>query len=523
MFIRPQMLTAFVALAIATSVSQVSGQVVFSDTDFSASDYDVFNAGTDGLEDVRFSFDYGSFDIFGDSFITGSIPEAPNSNGGAATTGVFVSVNNDGLNPAVGTEPMFAAVFPKLSNLNSGAGVGTGTPTPHYKVSLDVFGSTSAGVIDTVNGVEGDGDDATIQNGTTNKVHIGINHANPADVAFEAVSINLTDGTGTGSTPSGTQGMGLGFSPDTGASEDFIPVYGGFQYALRAGRPRSIFDGTASTTGRSADFIQEFWRDAGLGLTIDDYDETLGPTSTQLSKFTGDPQGHFAPDPNDIAGFDATDSATGLNFYAETFPTNTAPLHYDVSSEDLVTALGIGENSRLRTNEEAGDVGTPYNQWSEHEIIFSDEIMTYSINGTIIVQMAVADVEDAVSTAGTVMLAYYDRFSSLANSPEGANFVIYDNLVIETAASGDTPDIMANLQAAGFLPSASNPADADGDGDVDGADFLFLQRNNPAGISDWLAAYPAPASSLAAGSVPEPSTAVLMIGLAVGLVSRRSR
>ncbi len=523
MFVQPRLLTMLLVGVFATSAITASGQIVFSDTDFSAGDYDVFNADINGLEDVRFGFDYGNFDIFGDGFVTGSIPEAPNSTSGTATTGVFLSVNNDSIAAGAGTEPMFTAVFPKLSNLNSGAGVGTGTPTPHYKVTLDVFGSTGVGVIDTVDGVEGNEDDVIIQGGTTNKVHVGINYADPTDVALQAVSINLQDGTGTGSAPSGTQGMGLGFSPDTGASEDYIPVYGGFQYALRSGRPRSIFDETAATTGRSADFIQEFWRDAGLGLTIEDYDEGAGPTATQLSKFTGDPQGHFAPDPNDVGSFDGTDSSTGLNFYAETFPANTADLHYDVSSADLQAALGVGANSRLRTNTEAADVGTPYNQWSEHEIIFSDEIMTYSINGTIIVQMAVDDVEDAVSSAGTVMLAYYDRFGSIANAPEGGNFVIYDNLVIETAASGDTPSILANLQAKGFLPVDGVPGDADGDGDVDGADFLQWQRDDPSEIPAWLENYPTPGSLAAAAAVPEPSTALLLVGMTLGLLSCKRR
>lgn len=62
-----------------------------------------------------------------------------------------------------------------------------------------------------------------------------------------------------------------------------------------------------------------------------------------------------------------------------------------------------------------------------------------------------------------------------------------------------------------------NPVDADGDGDVDGTDFLILQRDNPALIPDWEAAYPGAAPAI--GAVPEPTSIALLatsIALAVG-------
>lgn len=68
----------------------------------------------------------------------------------------------------------------------------------------------------------------------------------------------------------------------------------------------------------------------------------------------------------------------------------------------------------------------------------------------------------------------------------------------------------------------STPGDFDGDDDVDGADFLEWQRTDgtPSGLMDWQGNYGPPA--LAASSVPEPNTLVL-IGLAVSAATACSR
>ncbi len=70
--------------------------------------------------------------------------------------------------------------------------------------------------------------------------------------------------------------------------------------------------------------------------------------------------------------------------------------------------------------------------------------------------------------------------------------------------------------------SASAPsADLDGDGDVDGADFLLAQRepNPAAAIALWASQYPSPLA--AASTVPEPSAALLMMLGALGILARR--
>ena len=74
-----------------------------------------------------------------------------------------------------------------------------------------------------------------------------------------------------------------------------------------------------------------------------------------------------------------------------------------------------------------------------------------------------------------------------------------------------------------FTLTATDPSDVDHDGDVDGADFLMIQRTNPALISAWQAAFGSgtgtPASG-AVGAVPEPSTIVLSLLSAISLCGR---
>jgi hypothetical protein len=65
--------------------------------------------------------------------------------------------------------------------------------------------------------------------------------------------------------------------------------------------------------------------------------------------------------------------------------------------------------------------------------------------------------------------------------------------------------------------------DFDGDGDVDGRDFLAWQRNPGIGsLSDWQQNY-GQSGSLGAvtASVPEPGTIVLLLSAALAVVSRR--
>ncbi len=71
------------------------------------------------------------------------------------------------------------------------------------------------------------------------------------------------------------------------------------------------------------------------------------------------------------------------------------------------------------------------------------------------------------------------------------------------------------------IPSTSLPGDFDGDGDVDGRDFLAWQRNPTAGnLADWQNNYP-PTSLVATTAVPEPGALCLMFLAGVGAVAWR--
>lgn len=87
--------------------------------------------------------------------------------------------------------------------------------------------------------------------------------------------------------------------------------------------------------------------------------------------------------------------------------------------------------------------------------------------------------------------------------PETGGVAYFNNLLIESADG--------------------LPGDFDADGDVDGRDFLVWQRNPAIGsLSDWQSNYGSPLVS-AITSVPEPTTAGLMILALVGLLGRQRK
>lgn len=64
--------------------------------------------------------------------------------------------------------------------------------------------------------------------------------------------------------------------------------------------------------------------------------------------------------------------------------------------------------------------------------------------------------------------------------------------------------------------------DADNDGDVDGADFLALQRDDPSLIAQWQTDYPVSAP-LSASAIPEPTSIAMLIFASAGLLTSRRR
>lgn len=86
---------------------------------------------------------------------------------------------------------------------------------------------------------------------------------------------------------------------------------------------------------------------------------------------------------------------------------------------------------------------------------------------------------------------------------------------------GDT--LLANSFVDVVYVTGSQPGDFDGDGDVDGHDFLVWQRNPGVGsLSDWQNFYGAGSSVATAAAVPEPTTlGLIALGSFLGIVFRR--
>jgi len=65
-------------------------------------------------------------------------------------------------------------------------------------------------------------------------------------------------------------------------------------------------------------------------------------------------------------------------------------------------------------------------------------------------------------------------------------------------------------------------SDTDDDGDVDGSDFLELQRTDAAGIAQWQVDYGSPSGlSSSISAVPEPGSLALLLSTALGLLAHR--
>ncbi|WP_197530830.1 PEP-CTERM sorting domain-containing protein [Bythopirellula polymerisocia] len=452
-----------------------------------------------GIADIRFGVDYSNIDIFapvgGSDFLFAAIPPSPR--GGGTTTGAFLSANNNSL---VSSELSFASISP------IGVNVGTGTANPNYVMRVDVFHSTGEGI--------DDGSGNVTVRGTTNYSLLGINQANTT------VQVGSLNAPGSGNLSG--QGLGLAITADTGAAEDYMPNYGGANYRDRPGTvtPSQFYTGDQAgmNTGLIGNHLNNYWLAQGLGFELVDSDAN---PANNLNVFTGDSL-FFSPDPTNTAGFLDDGSGADREILAEKMTTHSDPFHLTPGS----TYTGAQPPAFLRGND-TQTPGVPYNKWATHELYWVDGTFTYVINyqgnSTPVLQITPqqgTNVFDAFSSAGTGVLAFWDRFGgSIALDPDGGNFVIYDNLEFEVASAGDVPDMNAYLAANGLLLSSGVAGDFDGDGDVDGNDFLVWQRgNSPTGPLDagdlaaWQGAY-APLTA-AATAVPEPASMLLLLGMA---------
>jgi hypothetical protein len=109
-----------------------------------------------------------------------------------------------------------------------------------------------------------------------------------------------------------------------------------------------------------------------------------------------------------------------------------------------------------------------------------------------------------------------DTITSSTSGPDEIEALVDANGLHVLYSTGNKTIHYAHLE----LPLG---VDQDGDGDVDGADFLAIQRNDPALIPQWVAAYGNNNAPLAPPitQVPEPSGAMLLL-LSIAACQRRS-
>lgn len=352
------------------------------------------DAGT--VEDVRFGVDYGSLDIFGDGFIVATLPEAPNTTvADAATTGIFVSANND----SIVSTSLFAGI------VADGLNVGVGTATPDYVLRFDAYHSVTTGSVE-----QGPPPSAT------NYQWAGINLTPAAPTAQ-----NGDIGEYRGPFATGSSGQSLAISGEQGAFDDYEVTIG----------DATIEDRNEGFTGLATAHIERDFESRGF---------TGGVTPIAVSNQDA---GHLTPLPADPSSFDTGDLTTGRQYWLESFPTATGPVDFDANGT-LFTEL----------DKDAIDGGTPSNQWTTHEVFFVDGVWTYLIDGTPVLQVDPTTAGDGTQTAtlsGTIGLGFLDGFPSFNIDPEGSNFAIYDNIVVDVASTGDVPDMLQTLFAGGYV------------------------------------------------------------------------
>ena len=104
-------------------------------------------------------------------------------------------------------------------------------------------------------------------------------------------------------------------------------------------------------------------------------------------------------------------------------------------------------------------------------------------------------------------------FAGLSDGALVGNFGGTDLFIDYNAGDGSDVALFAGIDP-----------DLDDDGDVDGADFLALQRENPTLIPAWQGQFGSAPPAFAATAVPEPSGLVLMLsGLIAILVMERTK
>lgn len=117
-----------------------------------------------------------------------------------------------------------------------------------------------------------------------------------------------------------------------------------------------------------------------------------------------------------------------------------------------------------------------------------------------------------------------------AIAPAGTSFVRINLPYVQVVDDNGGPDSGALYwdSAELFLieeDTSATPGDFDGDGDVDGADFLVWQRTDGSadGLQEFQTNYPNSGQLSAVSAVPEPATCLLALGFTAALLAKRQR
>ena len=266
-------------------------------------------------------------------------------------------------------------------------------------------------------------------------------------------------------------------------------------------RGSSGFRGTTETAYNAA-------LDAGVSFA-DTYPEGHPDAGTTNRGVEFDPLVPF--DPNNTAVTDGF-------LYQSTFPSVSAPGQAAITSPDF--------NVTQFDSTMPGSFGMA---WREVEIKKVGDIVTWSVlNGganadqTVVLATVNLSQLQTPATSGTnIMFGESDPSNNVGDDPNFAalQFTLIDNVRVEAVAPAED-------------------ADFDGDGDIDGADFLTWQRNQGAGdqtlgdangngqinnadLDIWKAQFGT--ATVAAASIPEPGALSLMAVAVLGslLVCRR--
>ena len=178
-----------------------------------------------------------------------------------------------------------------------------------------------------------------------------------------------------------------------------------------------------------------------------------------------------------------------------------------------------------------GPGGEPDNEW--HHVLVSWNHVTQEIFGYYDGELGPSS-NNGKTTQGTRVVDYSTRVPPVRFSIAGGNSGPLPNSFVDDVAFWNgyaTQEVAQGLFDGTYTifdapiidPGPSLVADADDDGDVDGTDFLILQRNNPELIADWQNEYGTGVGSvLSTTIVPEPTSGtMLMLCVSVFVIRRR--